>query len=562
MIKMTIPNLQIKDTNTAAYDLKRLLIPGGAAINVRSKAFVDFNATCDWSSVDPQRLTFITECHDAINTFDSQTTSEGHASNLKTFVAWCDKNHKTLAFDEEAFKALYLAYDVFLYNKANDKEIKMHTAYTYMISLSDLARRVFDNEKIIKGDGLAALSRCVKAYKAPARTAVSLSAEKQSFSDTQVLGYYCVDVCKAITTENLLAPLPIVYTLEETDQQPEKQYQFPWNLKPFDKLSKKDQWSIRKKRHQHESRYPADTINGERHRTALAKLRVFAEFMIFLFQTGSNVKQALMLKRERFQYKLQGETEWLVTVYKARKGDTVSFTIFRDYKGWFKAYLAFCDEHFPDDPYLFPAISNGRGRKKGVVETSTFRSYFKAHGIPWMPPSKIRNTRVNYLLRISGDPERTAEVHGHTVVTLKQNYMQPSQQRSASALTVFWKDGPVSRIKSGCDRQPQAVIDKPADVVEPDCTHASGCLWCEKHRDIESFDYVWNLTSFKHLKVIEAGQLKKGDIPADKTIERCIEKLDAFKEEHDDWVEKAQLRVDEGDYHTTWKGLIDFKEAT
>jgi hypothetical protein len=557
MIKMTIPDLQIKDAETAAYDLKRFLIPGGAALDlVKNKDINSFYATCDWSSVDPQRLMFITHCHEAINSYDSVETRRGHASTLKRFVAWCDENHKTLAFDKEAFKTLYLAYDVYLYNKAKDKEIKKHTGYSYMVALSSLADRMFDTA-IAKRAGLTVHSRCVKAYKRPARGAVSLRAEKQSFTDTQALGYYCVDVCVAITTENLLAPLPIVYTSKETEQQ----YQFPWDLKPLDKLSKRDQWGVTKYPHRHKSRHPADTINGDVKRTALAKLRIFAEFMIFLFQTGSNITPALQIKRERFKYTLQGETDWLVEPYKSRAGHTTSFTIFKDYKDWFKAYLAFCDEHFPDDPYLFPAIPSGV-RSSGSTATQTLRDNFKAYDIPWVPPKEIRPTRVNFLLRISGDPEQTAEVHGHAVKTMMQHYARPSQQRSASALTAFWKDGPVSRIKSGCDRQPQAVIDKPADVVEPDCTHPSGCLWCEKHRDIESFDYVWNLTSFKHLKVIEAGQLKKADIPADKAIERCVEKLDAFKEQHDDWVEEAQLRVDEGDYHSTWKGLIDFKEAT
>ena len=555
MIKMTIPEkLQIKGTDNPMNDLKRLLIPGGASTNFQSKSFVDFDATCDWSAVDPQRFTFITECHEAINSFDSAVTRKDHAFKLKRFIAWCDENHKTLAFDKEAFKKLYLAYDDFNYNRAVGKEIKMGTAKGYMCALSALADRVF-GPAITRGAGLTAYSRCCAAYKGRAQTAVSLSAEKQVFSDTQALGYYCVDVCRAITTESLLAPLPFVYTAEETG----RQYQFPWKMKPFDKLSKKDQWSVTKRPHKHKARHRADIIKGDVTRTVLARLRIFAEYMIFLFQTGLNPRQALMLKRERFKYTLQGETEWRVT-YKPRARHTVSFLIFKDYKDWFKAYLAFCNEHFPDDPYLFPAISYQRER--GEVHTPVLRANFKAHGIPWLPPSEIRTTRVNFLLRISGDPERTAKVHGHGVATMKQHYMRPSQQRSASALTAFWKDGPVSQIESGCDRQPQAIIDKPEDVVEPDCIHPSGCLWCEKHRDIESFDYVWNLTSFMHLKLIEAGQLKKGDIPADKAIERCIEKLDALKEKHADWVDEAQRRVDEGNYHSTWKAIIDFKEAT
>jgi hypothetical protein len=101
-------------------------------------------------------------------------------------------------------------------------------------------------------------------------------------------------------------------------------------------------------------------------------------------------------------------------------------------------------------------------------------------------------------------------------------------------------------------------------VTNPDCTHESGCLWCSKHRDIDSEDYVWSLASFRRLKLIEATQPIKREIPADRVIARVSDKLEAFKERNETsrrWVSEAQMRVEEGDYHPTWRNVIAFWEA-
>lgn len=188
----------------------------------------------------------------------------------------------------------------------------------------------------------------------------------------------------------------------------------------------------------------------------------------------------------------------------------------------------------------------------------------KQDGIPWIPPRVTRNTRANFLDRMSGDPNLSAEMSQHTREVFKHAYERPSQQRAMTSLTKFWNEKPVSLINSGCNAQPEPTQDKPSGLISPNCINESGCLWCKSHRDINSEDYVWSLATFRYLKIIEAAQPVKREIPADLVIRRLSDKLDAFRKrnpESQKWVIEALIRIEEGVYHPTWKNIIQFWES-
>ena len=128
----------------------------------------------------------------------------------------------------------------------------------------------------------------------------------------------------------------------------------------------------------------------------------------------------------------------------------------------------------------------------------------------------------------------------------------------------FWEKNPISLINSGCDAKPESTEDRPSGVISPNCINESGCLWCKSHRDIDSEDYVWSLATFRHLKLIEAAQPIKREIPSDLVIERLADKLQAFRDRNEKsrkWVDEALLRIEEGDYHPTWKNVLNFWES-
>ena len=75
---------------------------------------------------------------------------------------------------------------------------------------------------------------------------------------------------------------------------------------------------------------------------------------------------------------------------------------------------------------------------------------------------------------------------------------------------------------------------------------------------------MWSLATFRHLKLIEAAQPIKREIPPDIVIARLSAKLEAFKDrssKSEKWVEEALMRVEEGHYHPTWENVLNFWES-
>lgn len=102
--------------------------------------------------------------------------------------------------------------------------------------------------------------------------------------------------------------------------------------------------------------------------------------------------------------------------------------------------------------------------------------------------------------------------------------------------------------------------------MDPDCLTPSGCLWCKHLRDVDSFEYVWSLVSFRYLKSFESGRLTgKDKAPSDLAIDRITEKTNWFRdssEKRANWVVEAEARVEEGDFHPNWAPIIEFLEGS
>lgn len=187
----------------------------------------------------------------------------------------------------------------------------------------------------------------------------------------------------------------------------------------------------------------------------------------------------------------------------------------------------------------------------------------------------LRKTRVNWLLRMSSDPELTAEMAQHTKQTLLAVYERPSLQRAMVESMRFWSkfDPHSGRTQSvapgGCTGTPQAVEDAPKEAAQPDCIKLSGCLWCENHRDVDSLDHIWSLASFCHLKRLELSRVNpvesNGVPPAKHAIDRIVAKLRWFEQSSDlrrGWVTEAEIRISEGDYHSSFNDAIAALEGT
>lgn len=547
-------HLRIKNTKGSWADLSRWLVIGGAETDSRW-FYRDANEDT-WRNAIKDRLLFIEKITDYLN-FQvargaSESTIHTYFSDANQFMKWVDKNNVTISTDLEILETAFNAYDDYFYIRSwIKKEVAHITAYSSVFNIAQTFSKMLELPPHIH---FQYKSRVVKSYSSPRKTSISRDAEKQHLGNTRKLGYYCVDIADAITIKTVYGRLPITFNRYNPDGT-KNSTEIPLGLAKI--FKNRSPLVIQKQAIYCE---PTDTVG--KLRGSLLRLRLLAELVIFVYQTGMNISQVLKIERKDFSYKLQGNNDWLITCRKGRKQGVVKFKIYKGYRKRLKDLVKFVNHFYPDDPQLFP-VAYESSNNRGSVNYNILKKHLKRDGIPWIPPRIARNTRANFLDRMAGDPNLSSEMMQHVEETFGNNYERPSQHRAISSLTHFWNSEPVSLINSGCDGIPIAINDKPMPIVNPNCINESGCLWCKSHRDIESEDYVWSLASFRHLKLIEAAQPINRQIPADIVIEKLTGKLNAFKAHNEQslqWVNEAQMRIEESHYHPTWENIIKFWE--
>ncbi|MDR6450438.1 hypothetical protein J2794_006579 [Paraburkholderia terricola] len=376
------------------------------------------------------------------------------------------------------------------------------------------------------------------------RSAIGVNAEKQNLHETFVFGHLLQDICDGLTIENTFkTPTPFSLRLRDGNE----------IICHEDKASSHLTWEDTSLK----SRYP------------IANLRLEAELFMFIGQTGMNMTQAHNLQLQQFFYASHLES-YQVREYKNRRGGTVLFEIFKDYKPHFERFLEWRSAAFPDSKRLFPFIGNSRSRVEIRGTGARLRKLCHRLKMRYVSPRLLRNTRVNWLLRMTGNADLTAEMAQHTKQTLLEVYEYPSLQRAIVETTKFWSTfdplstSTLSVAPGGCNGSAQQADGVPSRAPKPNCITPSGCLWCVNHRDVDSLDYVWSLATFRHLKMIEVSKslpvrVDAESSPAQLVVFRLNDKLRWFESSNavrSEWVEESLARVTEGDFHSSFRDEI------
>jgi len=558
-----LPDLVVRDKNgqplaKAKIDLSRFLVVGGAgehirAFNRRGGVLGGEYGPTQWCRVEVMlRIKEVLET--ALIAGESPRSADNKFNCLKDFISFVDFAELRCSMD--SLEHDYLGYAEHLFQKYSKKtRADMRRGYDYVSRLGRLLSQVLDFSA-----RQSLLYRTRWRVPKSVKKSVGKAAEKQNLENTFVFGGFLICLIESLTPQAILGKMPLSVPIRVKGRE-----EFNLILPKSLRANPSDQRGLR-------SREPVESVVGTR-RPILLNIRVAAEFMVFIAQTGMNVAQALELKRAGFKYKPLGDS-WRVRAYKRRRGGEVHFEIYKNYKPFLKNYLEFLDRFDSESDRLFPTwdkagnLSEANPNHLNVL----IRAVLDECQVPWIPPSMLRNTRINWLLRRSGDENQTAQMAQHTVEMLQDRYERPSQHLAMTEITHFWKDNdPIKRrdlkgslIASQCDATPEATEDKPPSVAEPDCLSPSGCFWCKHHRDVDSFDYIWSLVSFRYLKSLESADVvSKEKVPADLVIDRVTEKVRWFEDSSEDragWVREAQARLEEGDFHPNWAGLIEFVE--
>lgn len=566
---LTFPNLKYGKQETP-WDLRLLLYKGGAAANLREVG----NLIAKGALGNPvaNRFPLVQKLHDVIAGRlaggGSRNTARTSIEVLRRFYSWAEED-AARSLSMESIERLYVEWTDHLLHR--QRIVGDIDALTVSREAADIARML--DEILDMRVGLLSKTRIRKPSNR--RPVLGAQADKQNIEQTITFCHALLDITDALSVEAIQGSLPVPIHFR-TGQIIEE-----WSgLKPLNKvkaLTDEYAWPYAKKIVL-EARAAWEADTSLRTRYVLANLRIQAEMLIFISQTGMNLAQAHCLKMGKFRYRSHLDGYQVQRVYKGRRRGEVEFEIFSEYKVLFERYLKWRDAIFPgDDDRLFPLVNKfGEPSEKAAdvaTKFQTLRERCKRLEIYFISPSILRKTRINWLLRLSRDPAMTAEMHAHTLETLIRNYEQPHLQVAMVEISRFHArsdpaiapPGPGVCIKA----VPKAILGTPPEAPVPDCASPAGCLFCEHQRDIDSEDHVWSLSSYRHFKSLELASYRlaaKGCAPisAVTTMDRVTAKLKFFKESSEVrtlWVCEALARIEEGDYHPRWDGFIQLMEV-
>ncbi len=591
-----MPNLQINhkkiDTSSNRYDLSRFAHYGGARVEAR--AFKNQFNQGKVGELIEHRIPWLVEIkhyfEDYLESGKSLKTCQSGINVLIHFFRLCDEKELQLKSSDD-IKNAFFVYAESQLQRAQLKIIKKESAYDLTLSLARILTSITQDAEItIENTRLQRPSKRKKA--------LSHEDDKQNLNETFKFGNILFDLCKGITSEKIVGRLPLRIKIrnEHIEEGEIELWGCLHSNSKYNQLFKDDfdKKLPRKDFYQkysflgngnnfslghyyklylslYKCREPNTDLTRAK-RTSIFNYRVLAEYHLFVAMTKVNPSVAAQLKREKFDYKPLGE-KYQIRQWKNRKGGQIEFEIPKPYRKMFEDYLEFRDKFVGKHGWLFPTYQSSGTSFSNKLSNINFKKIFTEYGLPWIPAKNLRKTGLNLLLRLTEDESLAAEVGSHSRKTFKEHYEHPSQQRANIEIVRFWSindplingEPQISVFNTPCSGQPDTIENKPKEVIDSNCINPSGCLFCKHFRDIESFDYLWSLLSFKYLKIIESSTLRsQQNKAANLIIENINKRIDWFKKaeinKYTNWINEAETRIDESEFHPNWKFLIDMAE--
>lgn len=550
------------------WDLRRWLYRGGAKAHAREIASMIKAGKLGRPMVE--RIELVCLIRESLLNYleggGQRATVKDSLTTLNIFFQWADEAEGT-AMSIAAVAQSYRSWCNALLHRARlGRGLKERTAHGYGLKVGLVLDRILERSSpLIKSTPLR------KPKTSP--RAVGPKADKQNLEVTFAFGHFLLDLADCLSVDAIWGPLPLKIPLrngtilEETSGLSRSYKRKPLNPK----YPRQNKWAA-KRTEKLQADWQAE--KSYRTRSPLINLRIMVEMLMLLGQPAVNLAQAHQLRMDqwRFKHSAQG---YEIRTYKHRRWGPVVFEIYSEYRAVFERYLQWRKAIFPDDPdgLLFPLLGkSGEPTQRRLDQPPSFNklsSMCKRAGVTFVGPQALRSTNVNWMLRRTGDPDLTADEKQHAKQTLLDVYEKPSLQRAMVQTQVFWAKYDPALAPPGpgscAGTAPKPLADTPPAAAKPDCITPAGCLFCVHQRDIDSFDHVWSLASFRFLKSFEPRAHAQTDVnpapsPANLAIERITAKLKFIQASNSDrakWVKEALLRLEEGSYHPAWAGLIE-----
>lgn len=569
---LSFPSL-LTSSHSAPWDLQIYLYRGAASVS-RTKVRAEIERG-SFGAPLTERLPFLVKAHEIIKSKlergggGAAVTVISQLLSFSLFVAWADLQPLTLTLSTA--RSVYLAWvESLLHRVRISKDLTHKTAYAYANRVADLIALSLDYAGRTPGPLLLRETRL--RYPTRTKRVLGPQADKQRLDSAFAFGHLLTDICKGLTEESVRGPVPVSIPYGDGKAtlmvKGRRLHDDPNTIA-----------SLRQREMALQSRAPLQPAESAiEKRPGLINLRIEAELLIFIAQTGMNLTQAFKLERADYRWQTDGEELIVFRVYKGRRRGEALFRCFKTYRNHLLGYLQWLDAMgLRDlDGRLFPFIYHG-GKfpaKHRIQRFQAIGKLCKQARITPLSPLALRRTRINWLLRCSRDPDLSAEMASHTKETLLRIYESPHLQSAAVEIGRFHVQTdptltpPGPGLCAGAGHSPEALHDVAPDAPEPDCISPEGCLFCVYHRDVMNADYCWKLASHARLKVLEMTLHKpskaQSNHPAGIVVDRINAKLTAIADSNEvraQWVSEARDAVREGRHHPLWEGHIALLEA-
>lgn len=568
---LTIKGLRM-GTHETIWDLKVLLYKNASSVR-RDKAIALID-NGEFGDVLQERVSLITKLHDflvsQIVLGASHMTIKSYLRNFWSFVSWMESENIT--FTEDTIISRFNMWTEHLIDRAYKKrDLKYFTAYKQASVIAYIIAKTLNLPGSKPGHTLMLNTRLSRPNKT--KKTLGTQADKQNLSSTFDFGKNLTKICHCLDLATVRGPLPINITLEA-----DKVITIAGNLLYPDLDVETIEHPVLKRNAIAKRQTLAEGISlfENNKRSNILNIRIGAELLIFLAQTGMNLRQAASLRSGDFRWKTNGEDYDVFRVYKGRRHGEAIFSCYNSYRDHLQTYLKWLNDTGLKklDERLFPLLSRGMIRSEATpINLSSIKNLFKKHDLNYFTPSDLRKTRVNWLIRHTDDLALTAGQMGHTPAVLVQDYLRPHHQRATSEIISFHNNYVPSKLPPGpgvCVGQanPQKIASVADEAPVPDCISPEGCIFCTHHKDIMSQDYCWKLASHIRLKNLELGGYKPSKKnythPACLVIDRLNLKLDAIAKSsaiRELWVIEARDSIRAGHYHAQWSGFINLLEG-
>ncbi len=563
--KFRLPDARLGRQQTE-LNLAPLLYSGGSKIDVRY--VVENIRNNKLGKPVAGRLDLVTGLHQELLVMIaegvSSLTLRSKVRKLKDLFSWCDNTGKVIT-TTTAVECL-INWSEALNSRVYRKEILSITANGMLSTITPLFEAVLGLHSPL----------CTKLKTKKERRRKSSSKDNHNLEKAYEFGHFLYDITQSLSIERIYGTLPLTVDLRTGASFDE------WSGLPPESKVKALTYKVSnpaKYRATFNTRAAYIADHSPRTRSPLINLRMEAEMLIFISETALPLQSVFRLPYSSFSYKSVTGGYELRRIYKDRAKSELIGNVHKEYRAHFNEYLTWRESIFGNDAdsLLFPFIT---APGKSEVLAPLFHAVNKRSkqlGVQMFGPRQLKTVKLNFFLRETKNPEITAEHGQHSLGTFFRSYNQPSAQIAFIEISNFhskhspflFPPGPGVCLRAQPERIP--VYDASAHLIPmSDCMSPSGCLFCKQNKDLEEFDHIWSLFSFRQLKIIELSRGAPVDItkqitPSLAVVNRITEKLDAIaatSTSGEVWISEARQRIAEGDYHPKWRGFIKLTELS